>query len=113
MYKKGANRVQTRDLLHTFRMLYHCTASVQTANTGYETLENLVSILLTFLFLSVYLAPDDGSTAPDPLPRRPHDVHHPDLDWHLTIAHPRIATGLGRLVCDMCRLTAARLRNIP
>ena len=31
--KKVANKVRTRDLLHTFRMLYHCTASVQTANT--------------------------------------------------------------------------------
>ncbi len=53
-----------------------------------------MSIYLLLLFL---LALDDGSMALILLRRRPNDVHRLDLDWHLTIAHPSIATGLGVL----------------
>ncbi len=45
----------------------HCTARVQTPNTGYATMEMFVYIFQMFMFLPVYLALDVGSTAPVPL----------------------------------------------
>ena len=52
------------------------------------------------IYLPVYLALDDGSTAPVQL--RPRPAGPPaitDLDWHFTIAHACIATAL-----DMCNV---------
>ena len=47
-FKKGANHIRTRDLYHTFRLLSHCTARVQTPNTGYESCEMVVYLNDTF-----------------------------------------------------------------
>ena len=66
-FKKDANRFWTQDLLHTIRMLSHCTARVQTPDTGCVTMEMFVSILTLCIILPVYLTLDVGSTAPVPL----------------------------------------------
>ena len=47
-FKKSANRVRTRDLVHTSRILYHCAASTQQTNSGYLSREMLVYILIQF-----------------------------------------------------------------
>ncbi len=70
-FKNGANQVRTRDLLHTFRMLHRCTARVQTPTTWYVTCGKFVYIDLMFVFLAL----DDGSTAPVPLCPRPRPWH--------------------------------------
>ena len=49
-FKKVANKVQTRDLLHTFCILYRCTASAQRTNTGYLSSE-------LFVYITILLAP--------------------------------------------------------
>jgi len=50
-FKKDANGFWTQDLLHTVRMLSHCTARVQTPDTGCVTMEMLVSILQLCIIL--------------------------------------------------------------
>ena len=88
-FKKDANRFWTQDLLHTVRMLSHCTARVQTPDTGCVTMEMFVSILTLCIILPVYLTLDVGSTAPVPLRPRLRRPWRPQLlDWNLTIARP-------------------------
>ena len=70
------------------------------------------------LFMSVYLALDDELTAPDPL-HRPHRPWRPQrwpgLEPHDgTSRWPNPALRQAcRWACEMCRRTAARLRNRP
>ena len=88
-FKKDANGFWTQDLLHTVRMLSHCTARVQTPDTGCVTMEMFVSILTLCIILPVYLTLDIGSTAPVPLRPRLRRPWRPQLlDWNLTIARP-------------------------
>ncbi len=63
----GHTWVQKRCKRNTIRMHSHCTARVQTPNTGYATMEMFMYIIPMFMFLPVYLALDVGSTAPVPL----------------------------------------------
>ncbi len=76
-FKKDANGFWTQDLLHTVRMHSHCTARVQTPDTGCVTKEMFVSILTLCIILPVYLMLDVGSTALVPLRPRIRPWHPP------------------------------------
>ena len=49
-FKKPANEVRTRDILHTFRLLHRCTARAQRGNTGY--LSTALFVFITVLLCS-------------------------------------------------------------
>ncbi len=91
----GSKNVQTRFEPEIFCIIFlmhsHCTARVQTPNTGYVTSKMFGSYfncscycqcLCTWLLMTDRLRRSRSALATG------HDVHRPDLDWHLRIAQP-------------------------
>ncbi len=76
-------------------LFFLCTESVPVSNMGYANFCFWYVYILMFIYLPVYLALDDGSTAPVPAaPPPPPPITDSDLDWHFTIAHACMATAL-------------------
>ena len=72
-FQKGANRSRTRNPLHAVGIISRYTISVhwRGCNTGYANFRFGYVYILVFIYLPVYLALDDGSTAPVQLSPRP------------------------------------------
>jgi hypothetical protein len=95
-FKKDANGLRTQDLLHTVRMHFHCTARVQTPNTGYGTLKWLCLYNdCAHSCLCIWLLTSDQRRRSRSAPASGHDVRRPDLDWNLRIARPCLPQSAG------------------
>ena len=87
--------IRTSNLVHTFRMRYHCTASVNTSVILFP-LTGTINIRLTALLFPVtWRLVSDVGRGTRGAARAGHDVTGPGLDLNLPIAQIRSTAVLG------------------